>query len=188
MKKFLIAFTFLYSCLAFCQDYKSDIINQFMDYNALIENKEFRKALETYGNEDFFKFVPKEQLILFMEQMFESKDFEYKIYKPKDIKVEDQIIKENNNSFLKLSFLQSLDMKFNSSEMTSDQMLSALQAGFGYEAVKYNSSNNFFEIKSIKQVVANSKDFKNWKFSIIEKEQIPILKQFIPETFLRTLK
>lgn len=173
--------------MAFSQNIQSDIESQFRDYCTLIENKNFDKALDIYGNEDFLKIFPKEQIIDLMNQMFNSKDFDFKIHQPKEIMVSNEIIKDKNNSFVKLSYKQNLEMKFNMPGLKSGQLLSALQAEFGYGQVDYNESTDVFEVRTIKEAIANSSDLKNWKFTVIEKKQIPILKQFIPESFLRSL-
>ena len=78
-------------------------------------------------------------------------------------------------------------MKFKDSKVKPEDLLSALQGQFGYNQVRYNEKTDFFEINAIKSTVANSSDLKNWKFTVIEKKQIPILKQFIPEKFLKEL-
>ncbi|WHF52656.1 hypothetical protein QGN23_05095 [Chryseobacterium gotjawalense] len=178
---------FSFSVLAFSQNIQSDIDSQFRDFSSLIENKNFGKALDIFGNEDFLKIFPKEQMIALMDQMFNSKDFDLKIHQPENLIVSTDIIKDKNNTFVKLSYKQNLEMKFNMPGIKSGQLLSALKAEFGDGQVDYNESTGFFEVRTIKDAVANSSDLKNWKFTIIEKKQIPILKQFIPESFLRSL-
>lgn len=187
MKKVLSLLYISFSVLVFSQNIQADIESQFRDYNYLIESKNFSKALDVYGNEDFLKLYPKEQIVEVMNQMFNSKDFEFKIYKPEDIVVSTEIIEEKNISYVKLRYKQNLDMKFNMEGVKPEVLLPALQAEFGKGQVTYNESAGFFEIRSVKDAVANSSDLKNWKFTVIEKKQIPILMQFIPESILRSL-
>ena len=45
-----------------------------------------------------------------------------------------------------------------------------------------------FEVMSYKMAVANSNEGKNWKFTVAEKQQVELLKQFLPEEILTDLK
>ena len=184
---FLLLFI-LFSALFFGQNFKTDVENQFRDYNSLISNKDFKKAMDLYANEDFFKIVPKEQLIEMMEMVMNAPEMEFKMYPPENIIIDEKnVVNENGKKYLKLIYNQRLDMKFKDSKVKPEDLLSALQGQFGYNQVRYNEKTDFFEINTIKSTVANSSDFKNWKFTVIEKKQIPILKQFIPEKFLKEL-
>ncbi len=167
---------------------KSDIEKQFRDYNNLIINKEFEKAIDLYANEDFLKTFPKEQLVAMMEQMLNSPEFEFKFSKPEDIVINDKVIEENGKKFVKITYGQTIDMKFKSDDIKPEDLLSALQGQFGYDKVKFDDKTGYFEIKGTKEVAASSADSKNWKFTVMEKREIPVLKQFIPEQFLRELK
>ena len=184
---FLLLFI-LFSALFFGQNFKTDVENQFRDYNSLISSKNFKKAMDLYANEDFFKIVPKEQLIEMMEMVMNAPEMEFKMHPPENIIIDEKnVVNENGKKYLKLIYNQRLDMKFKDSKVKPKDLLSALQGQFGYNQVRYNEKTDFFEINTIKSTVANSSDFKNWKFTVIEKNQIPILKQFIPEKFLKEL-
>lgn len=187
MKKLLSFLCISFSVFVFSQNIQADIEDQFRDYNYLIESKNFSKALDVYGNEDFLKLFPKEQMVEMMKQIFDSKEFEFKIYKPENVIVGSEIIKEKEESYVKLSYKQSIDLKFNLDGVKPEVVLTGLQSEFGEEQVTYNKSTGYFEIRSKKDAVANSSDLKNWKFTVIEKKQIPILMQFIPESILRSL-
>ncbi|MDP2454848.1 MULTISPECIES: hypothetical protein [unclassified Kaistella] len=187
MRKVLLFLCISFSVLNFSQNIKGDIENQFREYSVLIENKNFDKALDKYGNEDYFKIFPKEQVVALMNQMFNSQDVEVKIYQPQELVIGEEIIKQNNNSFLKLTYRQNLDMKFNVPGVKPEKLLSALRSEFGPNQVSYDESTRVFEIKTVKETIANSSDLKNWKFTVIEKKQIPILIQFIPESLLRSI-
>lgn len=187
MKKLLTVFAFLMVGLVFSQKYQADVMAQFKDYSALIESKNFEQALDKYGNQEFFNIIPKKQMVALMDQMFNAKEFEFKFYQPEDINVSDNLIKEKGNSWVKISYKQNLDMKFSKAGINNEQILSALQSEFGFGHVKFNSATQYFEIRTDKEAVANSADLKNWKFTVLEKKQIPVLKQIVPEVFLRTL-
>ena len=187
MRKVLLFLCISVSVLNFSQNIKVDIENQFREYSALIANKKFDKALDKYGNEDYFKIFPKEQVVALMNQLFNSEDIEVKIYQPQELVIGEEIIKQNNNTFLKLTYRQNLDMKFNVPGVKPEKLHSALRSEFGPDQVIYDESKEVFEIKTIKETIANSSDLKNWKFTVIEKKQIPILMQFVPKSLLRSL-
>ena len=188
MKKILFIITFIFSVFVFSQDIKSDVERQFIEYNNLIINKDFEKAINLYSNEDFLKIFPKEQLLAFMEQTFKSPEIEFKLYLPENMIISNKIIEESGKKFVKISYHQNMEMKFNADDVEPEKLLSALQGEFGYDNVKYNDATAFYEIHTDKSAVASSSDSKNWKFTVMEKKQIPILKHFIPEQFLRELK
>ena len=186
MKNLFFCFLIFISASVFGQD-KSVIEKQFMHYNSLIVNREFDKSIDLYAHEGVLKIIPKDALVEAMKVLFANPEMEFKTYPPKDIVIEDSFQNFIGQTYVKMNFTQSLDIKYLDLDADSDLILSALQAEFGYEKVKYNEESGFYEIRSGKSAVANSTDLKNWKFTILEKEQIPFLKQFIPETFLKNL-
>ena len=66
--------------------------------------------------------------------------------------------------------------------------LGAFKSQFGDGNVVFNEKNNQFEVMSYKMAVANSNEGKNWKFTVAEKQQVELLKQFLPEEILTDLK
>ena len=188
MKKLLLFLCISFSVLSFSQRIQSDIEVQFRDYNALIAEKSFEKALNLYANEDFLEIFPKEQMVQLMNQMFNMEGIDFKIYKPEDITVSNDVIKEGDKSYVKIKYRQSLDIKFDIPDVTNDQFYTALQEEFGTEHVKLNDDTGFFEVRTGKEAIASSNNLKNWKFTVVEKKQIPFLKQFIPIQFLKELK
>lgn len=187
MKRVLLLWCFTFSVFGFAQNIKSEIENQFRNYNTLMIDRDFEKAIDTYANEDFLKIVSKEQMVTVMNQMFNSKDSEFKVHMPEEIVVSDNVIEDQGKKYVKINYDQALDAKFNAPGVDPQDLLKALQAEFGVNNVVYNKESGFFEIKTSKVVVANSSDSKNWKFTLLEKKQIPILMKFIPESFLRAL-
>ena len=79
MKKLLLFLCISFSVLSFSQTIQSDIEVQFRDYNALIAEKSFEKALDLYANEDFLEIFPKEQMVQLMNQMFNMEGIDFKI-------------------------------------------------------------------------------------------------------------
>lgn len=156
----------------------------------MIAEKRFEKAIDEYGNEDFLKIFPKEQLIASMEQVFNSKELEFEMYEPENIQIlktyqKSTITEKNKITYAKLRYNQKIDIKYNGNDLKPDQLLPALKREFGNENVLYNSQTGVYEILSVKDAVAASKDLKNWKFTIIENNQIDLIKTFIPQEILK---
>jgi hypothetical protein len=188
MKKLFLFLSFISFVPFFAQDLRAEIENQFRDYNNLLIEKKFEKALQLYGNEDFLKRFPIEQLVEKMNKMFSSPEIDFHLAAPENIVVSDKVIDQNEKKFVKIDFQQKLEMKFNDAELNRDNLLAALQKTFGNEQVKYEDKTGFFLVNTVKTAVANSSDLKNWKFTVLEQKQIPILIGFIPEQFLKDLK
>jgi len=163
------------------QDYKDSIKNQFMYYNDLIVKKDFPASFE-YINPGLFNLVPKEQLLQIMDQTFNNPDIEIKLAAPKILSIDDSLqIKQM--SYVKLKYSGKLDMRFVAAR-DSTEMLNAFGAQFGKENVKYDPATQFYTIQLIKNVVANSKDGKNWTFVDVEEKQKEMLEKFIPKELL----
>ena len=188
MKKLILLLSLLFCVPIFAQNVKSDIENQFRDYNTLIVAKNFDKALDLYANEDFLKMFPKEQISALMEKMFNSPEINIKLEMPEDIAVSDKVIEEKGKKFVKISYQQKLQMKFNESGLNTHNLMTAMKTEFGEDQVKLNQETGFIQIDAKKEAVASSTDSKNWKFTVLEKKQIPLLKQYIPEQFLKEIQ
>ena len=172
------------SVFGYSQEFSKEIETQFKDYNQLIINKNFGKALDTYANEDFLKIVPRDQMVQAMEQIFSSKEMEFKTYDPQNIIVQNGSLKSNGKTYIKLSFDQRIDMKFANTSLSKEILLAALQREFGSENVKFNDQSKFYEIKAHKNAVANSVDNKAWKFTVLERDQMQLLAQFLPKELI----
>lgn len=172
----------------FAQDLKSDIEKQFRIYNNLIIEKKYEKAIDLYANEEFLKIIPKKTLVEMIDQVFNSPEVQFRVELPKNIQVDSKIIEEKGNKFVKLEYDQKLEMKTDDAESNKENILVALQSTFGQEHVRFDEKSGFFIINTTKVAVANSSDNENWKFSVLERHLIPILKQFIPHEFLKDLK
>lgn len=183
-KSFLIIFFCLFSVLSFAQNYAAAIENQFRDYNNLIAEKKFESALDLYGNEDFLKLFQKKDLIQLMDQMFNSPDVKFKIYPPEEVVVSDNLVESNGKKYMRLSYKQNLDMKFEDKMVESQLLLQSLQKEFGAGNVSFNQQTGYYQIITYKDAVASSTDLNKWKFAVIEEKQLPILRQFIPAEIL----
>ena len=172
------------SVFGFSQEYSKEIETQFRDYTQMIMNKNFEQALNEYANEDFLKIVPKEQMLETMNEVFNSKEMEFKTYEPQNIVVINNVLEAKNKTYIQLNYDQRIDMKFNSKEIPKEQLLAALQREFGSDKVKFNDATKFYEIQSHKNAIASSVDLKKWKFTVLEKNQFQLLAQFLPKELL----
>ena len=187
MKKFIFFLLLLISVMGFSQEFSTEIQSQFQDYNQLMMNKDFEKALDLYANEDFLKLIPRDQMLDTMNLVFNSKEMEFKTHLPENVMVEDNILKSNNKTYLKINYDQKIDMKFLSNELPKEQLLAALQREFGSDKVKFNDQNQFYEISTHKEAVASSSNLKNWKFTVLEKNQFDLLSRFLPKELLTNM-
>ena len=188
MKKFFLFLSFIIVIPLLAQDFKNEIENQFSDFSNLMTEKKFDKALSDYANSDFLQIVPKEQLVAVMNQMFNSSEIEIELQKPTDIVIHNQVVEEKENKFIRIDYQQKIKMKFKDKEMSSESLLMTLRNEFGRNNVTFEEKTGYFLIDTQKVVIANSQNEKNWKFTILERKQIPILKEFIPEQFLKNFK
>ena len=172
----------------FSQNNKKEIELQFTEYLNSIVNREFEKSMN-YITDDFFKIIPKAQMISLMEKVFNNPDMEFEIKSPKIIRIEDsELIEQKYYSLLTYSNL--LNMKFlGEKEETAAEHKSrinltelSLDNTFGADNVKYNEKTDFFEVYSEKQVYAISENGETgWKFVVLEKNQKPILEKILPK-------
>lgn len=188
MKKIFLLLSFIFCVPFFGQNSKMDIEKQFLEYHHLIVEKKFEEALDRFGNDDYLKMFPKEQLIAGMNKMFNDPEITLKLNDPSNISVSDEVTEKKENKFIKLNFQQKMEMKFNEADLNTDTILSVLKTSFGGDNVIYDESTGFFLIETSKTAVASSSNLKDWKFTLLEKKQIPMLKAFIPEQYLKEIK
>lgn len=188
MKKVLLFLSFILVIPIFAQDFKNQIETQFNDYNKLLIDKQFEKALTTYGNDRYLELIPLEQIVGMMNEMFNSTEIDFILEKPHDILISDEVIEKKEQKFVAINYQQNFEMRFNDPELARYTIASSLKNEFGSENVQFDKETGYFLISTKKAAVANSDDLKNWKFTIIDKKAIPILIQFIPEQFLKNLK
>ena len=188
MKKLFFVISFIFSFSYHAQDIKADIKNQFQTYNDLIGAKKFNEALEIYGNEDYLNLFSKANLVELMEKMFNDPGITLNLISPSNITVSEEIIKQKGKDLVKINFNQKLEMRFNDPDLNLNDIRSALQKSFGSDHVNYEEKTGYFTIDTDKLAVASSTNLKDWKFIVLEKKQIPVLKDFIPEQILKEIK
>lgn len=197
MKKILVLLIFV-SNLTFGQtseNFKENINKDFIEYNDLILNQKFEKALD-FMLPEFFEIVPKNQMIMLMEQVYNNPDLEFKADKPKDIeygiprKIEGKYYSE-------ITYSYDIKMKFNNIEESEDEeqnelnrnlMKLNLEKTFGSGNVKYNEETEYYEIHSIKNAYGVSENgTSDWKFVVVESKQKMILEKILPKELTEKL-
>lgn len=185
--------------ISHAQEYKKTIETEFGDYINSIVNKDFEKSTN-YMIPEFFDLIPKSQMIAVMEETFNDPEIEIQIKNPKIIEIKDSK-KIGNKHYALLSYSNVMTMKFidtpdenveqsaedletKMEEIKSRNNLTreSLESSFGKENVTYDPQNSFFSIFSKKNVYAVSDNGSSgWKFVVIEKKQLPLLKKILPK-------
>ena len=181
----------LLSFTNYAQDYKKEITTEFTAYLDALTNLEFEKSVE-YLSEDFFKIVPKEQMIQLLESTFNNPNMEIQLKDSEVVNVADKE-KFDKKYYATLIYSSVMDMKINNPEeeekeqrdLRNTLLLLNFQKTFGFENVKYDKEKDQYEIKATKEVYAISNDGEtNWKFLVVEKKQRFILEQFLPQELI----
>ncbi len=189
MKKPLLLILFL-NILAFsssAQVYKVNIEKNFDTYYSLIAKGEFEQSTE-YVPDDFFKIIPKQQMVALMKQLLSSKEFEFKVMtgKIKSIKAPKLI---NGKHYALFNYESGMSMKFNGMDTLGikekseklNLLSQSLKIKFGEDHVKLDDQTNTFLIYTVKKSCAISLDgLTNWKFVNIENGQKGILLKILP--------
>lgn len=197
MKRILILLSFV-SNLTFGQSdesYKENINKDFIDYNELILRQEFEKSMD-YMLPEFFEIIPKNQMVMLMQQIYNNPDLEFKMDKPKDI-VYGEPRKIEEKYYSEITYSYNINMKFKSIEEGEDEKQQeltktlkklSLEKTFGSGNVKYNDETEFFEIHLIKNAFGISKNGKSdWKFVVVEPKQKFILEKILPKELTEKL-
>jgi hypothetical protein len=194
-RKILILLIICFSALHLkAQDVTQQIKNQFTQYSSLIIDKKFEGAL-SYMNPDFFKIIPKEQMILLLEKTFSSIDFDYKTglptlsdFQPAKLIENKHYIKFTSNSPLQIKFKESkgdAPKTDNEKKLSQTLIKLALEKQYGANNVTYDEPTGYYNIMTHKSVIANSDNkMTDWKFVIVEPAQKNLLSRFIPAELL----
>ncbi|RXP54783.1 hypothetical protein EC396_08700 [Lutibacter sp. HS1-25] len=196
MKNLTLGIIFLlFTTILVGQNSKENLKNDFNDYLTLILNEEIEKSMD-YLIDDFFKIIPKEQLIVLMKQIYNNPSYEFKLTTPKILSIGD-IETINDKSYSILTYSSLMNMKFNSdseNETTDDKnarlnlIRNSLVSTFGVENVKLDDETDFFEILATKSVCSLSENgIDNWKFITVEEKQKSLLEQFIPKEIMEKI-
>lgn len=190
--KVLLILLMLVSNLTFGQTdetFKENLNKDFIEYNDLILNQEFEKSMD-YMLPEFFEIIPKNQMILLMQQIYNNPDLEFQADKPKDI-VYGELNKIEERYYSEITYSYDIKMKFNNLEESEDEeqndlnknlLKLTLEKTFGSGNVIFNQETEFYEIHSIKNAFGVSQNgMTDWKFVVIEPKQKFILEKILPK-------
>lgn len=190
--KILLILLMLVSNLTFGQTdetFKENLNKDFIEYNDFILNQEFEKSMD-YMLPEFFEIIPKNQMILLMQQIYNNPDLEFQADKPKDI-VYGELNKIEERYYSEITYSYDIKMKFNNLEESEDEeqndlkknlLKLTLEKTFGSGNVIFNQETEFYEIHSIKNAFGVSQNgMTDWKFVVIEPKQKFILEKILPK-------
>lgn len=182
----------IFTATAVCaQSHKTQITDQFTHYTNLLLAKDFDKAAD-YIIDDFFKLIPREQLLMVMEKTFNDPAVKFEIDSAKILRI-GELQKIDEAYYAKLRYANTIRMQMkpdstltDSSDIASAEelVLLSLQGSFGEENVQFNPLNRTYTIYSEKDVVAKQYAGSKWKFVVVEEKQLPMLKKFIPRQII----
>lgn len=197
MKRLLLLLV-LISNLTFGQTdekHKENLNKDFIEYNGLILNQDFEKAMN-FMLPEFFEIIPKNQMILLMKQVYNNPDLEFKMGKPKDIGYGNPK-KIGEKYYSEIIYSYDIEMKFNNleeseddeqNELTRNLTKLSLEKTFGSGNVNFNKETEFYEIHSRKNAFGISENgISDWKFVIVEPKQKFILEKILPQELTEKL-
>jgi len=190
-KRFVIALIFL-PLLGHAQDFREEMEKDFTRYVDHIIAKEFNQAMD-YTYEKFFELIPRARMVEMMTATFNDPEVEYELFRAR-ITETGQPVRLNHEFFAILRYNSIIRMKFLQGESPETQeefeqrmqlTRLSLEELFGPENVFYEAETGFWRLTSLKNVCAVSRDgISDWRFVVLEKEQLPYLKQILPEQIL----
>ncbi|MEQ8337648.1 MAG: hypothetical protein RIA62_09890 [Cyclobacteriaceae bacterium] len=176
--------------IGIAQDYKNEIKTEFLEYLNSLLDKDFENSVE-YILPEFFSIVPKDQMIRIMDQTFNNPEMIIELKNPKVLKI-GNAQKIESKYYVILSYSNNMNMRFLELDINDsdeiEMMTHTMVQTFGSENVKYIDETGFYEIYSVKQVCAISKDgSSDWKFLVLEKSQKEILKRVLPSSIINEI-
>jgi len=165
----------------------NSINDDFNKYLAHMLKQEFPQAMD-YVNPKIFEIIPKDQMIDMMKSVFNNPDMKIKLSEPKILEVKpSKKIEGNYYSKMKYSNSMNIKMKPEEGETAEDRevmsaiMIPAFEQSFGEGNVKHDKETEAYDIYVVKDVIAVSANgASDWKFAVMEKEQMAFLKQLFP--------
>lgn len=194
MKKLLLILCFFIAQTGFSQDYKNNITTDFSEYLTSIVEGDYEKAV-SFIDDDLFELIPKEQIIVLMEQTMNNPEISFAIKDPKILSVGDtehiegrhySLIVFSNNMHINF---QSPDEETTEEHKTRIQLLTlSFQNNFGADNVQYNAGKDSFIIYVEKEAFAISANGETaWKFLVLERDQKILLEKLLPGRLLEKI-
>ena len=196
MKKIILSFLMIcYTTLLFAQAPKDHLRRDFKTYIEFTQSNDFKQAME-YVVDDFFKVVPKAQMIKQFEQVFNDPGLEIKLENPKVLKVGslEKIDKKHYAIITHSNLLKVRVRPKDDSETEEDlkQKAALLKASFakqaGVQDIQYDEKKHAFKVKVVEKICGVSDDNgAHWKFVKLDKDILFILEQFLPKAILEQI-
>src|SRR5690606_22517950 len=123
-----------------------------------------------------------------LQSTYQLKDMDYRPYMPTIISMSDPI-SQNDGDHIKITFNSTFDIKFNNKDFKSESHTSTLldlERKFGIGKVKFDPETQFFNIQTVKNVIASSYDQQNsWTFITIDNPRaFYVLETIVPKELL----
>lgn len=173
----------------------SDTVKEdFSAYLEAIKNKDFETSL-SYVVDGVFEIVPKETMLMVMEQTFNTEGVEFTFGDFVIDKINEPIVIDGT-SYVIMNYTNDMSNRFtseNEDDETSEEdkkmtrllTQSALEQQFGKGSVVYNETTDFYDIKAVKKAIAIGEENEGkWKFLVVEKGNPFILKSILPSSIL----
>lgn len=180
-----------FSGLLAAQDYQKHIEADFKAYWQLLIDGEYDAAMD-YVEPKLFEIAPREMMVSFIKQTFESPmmDIEFGTTSISGIESAQQV---EGKHYVLVNYLNLVKMHFPKDEETSEGeyksknalIEAAFKQKFGSDRVTFEEETGFFTVEAEKQLYAISEDGKsNWKFLVFEQENKAILEAVLPRALL----
>ncbi|HAO27508.1 MAG TPA: hypothetical protein DCQ68_07180 [Chryseobacterium indologenes] len=192
--KLIVGIISLFSVLSFGQTGKVDdevgVKRDFMTFFKNIKEKDIEKAVNLVYPK-YVNAVTREQVFKVLTLSYNNPAFITDIQKFEINNVEKpEFIDGEYFSVVNYSFTMKfkIDWKvIHDAESVKQKMNDAVMTRYGKEYVKYFSDGDYYLINTGMKACAVSKDQKNWKFLIVEKENRPQLTPILPRKILEKL-
>lgn len=175
---------------------KENAEKDFRTYIGHLINQEFDKSMD-YLYPELFDLISREDMLLTMEQTFNSPDIFISIAEPAVNSV-GEIEKIDSMYFVKLNYSHTMIMRFSNTDSLETQQerdsrdemtLISLGGTFGEGNVSYDSTTSSFDIFTTKDSYGKSKDGKtSWKFIDVDPNNMELLESLLPAVIIKRLK
>lgn len=174
---------------------KDNAEKDFKKYIGHLINQEFEQSMD-YLYPELFDLISREDMLLTMEQTFNSPDILISIAEP-TVNSVGEIEKIDSMFFVKLNYSHTMIMRFSNTDSLETQQerdsrdemtLISLGGTFGEENVSYDSTSSSFDIFTTKDSYGKSKDGKtSWKFIDIDPNNMVLLEALLPAKLLQKI-
>lgn len=175
---------------------KENAEKDFRKYIGHLIDQEFEQSMN-YLYPELFDLISREDMLLTMEQTFNSPDIFISIAEP-TVNSVGEIEKIDSMYYVRLNYSHTMMMRFSNTDSlvtkqerdSRDEMtLISLGGTFGEENVSYDSTTSTFDIFTTKDSYGKSKDGKtSWKFIDVDPNNMVLLEALLPAVIINRLK